>query len=119
MSIPFDAIKLGAPLANWPPHIDWMQTLGSVMSSGLDLQREPLDIAFPSGLGGRRVTVGSVTIKKGFKRFSTAMYVLMHAMKLDPDDVTLLPMALVFVNLRSICTLIRIPSRATPSTTLR
>lgn len=102
MSVPFDAIKMQQPLANWPPHIDWMQTLGGVMTIGLDLQREPLDVVFPSGLCGRPVVVGSFAIKKGFKRISSALYVLMYAMQMDPEDDALQPMAKVLVNLRAI-----------------
>ena len=102
MQVPVDAIKLAQPLANWPPHIDWMQTLGGVLSIGLDLQREPLDVFFPPALAGRPLTSLGLSIKKGFKRLSAAMFVLMHAMKFDPEDSKLELVMDVLLRLRSI-----------------
>ena len=62
--VPVDVFKLSKPDADWPPHIDFMQTLGGVLTLGLDLQREPIDIKFPSSLGGQAVRPCSIIIKR-------------------------------------------------------
>ena len=85
--VPVDVFKLSKPDADWPPHIDFMQTLGGVLTLGLDLQREPIDIKFPSSLGGQAVRPCSIIIKKGFKRLTTALLILKTSMmSFEPED---------------------------------
>ena len=78
MMVPIDAIHLAKPDADWPPHIDFMQTLAGVLSIGLDLQREPIDVKFPISLCGRPISTQGLQIKKGFKRIAVALLILMQ-----------------------------------------
>jgi hypothetical protein len=85
-----DAFKLCKPDSDWPPHIDFMQTLGGVLTIGLDLQREPIDIMFPSSLGGQAVKPCSINVKKGFKRLTAALFVLKTSLtSFEPEDAEL------------------------------
>ena len=102
MMVPIDAIHLAKPDADWPPHIDFMQTLAGVLSIGLDLQREPIDVKFPISLCGRPISTQGLQIKKGFKRISAALYVLMQCLEFDPEDPALDVVKTVLVNLRLI-----------------
>ena len=102
LNVPVDAIQVTKPDADWPPHIDFMQTMAGILTMGLDLQREPIDVKFSNALAGRNITVQGLQIKKGFKRITAALYILKHCMTHDPDDPALDCMANVLLRLRDI-----------------
>ena len=105
MLVPIDAFQVQRPDSDWPPHIDFMQTMARILSIGLDLQRAPIDVKFPVALCGRPITTQGLQVKKGFKRITAALYILMHCLEFDPEDPALDVVKSVLVNLSLIpCT---------------
>jgi hypothetical protein len=105
MLVPIDAFQVQRPDSDWPPHIDFMQTMARILSIGLDLQRAPIDVKFPVALCGRPITTQGLQVKKGFKRITAALYILTHFLELDPEDPALDVVKSVLVNLSLIpCT---------------
>jgi len=74
---PFDAFHLPEPVSGYPPLLDWMTHLMSILTDNYD-NREAVDIA-PRYLAmvGKPLTSGSVSVIKGFTRMSIVGFILL------------------------------------------
>lgn len=57
-----------------------------MLFTGLDLKREPLDLAMPHRLQGQLAEQGCMSIVKGFTRASSLGLILLVVSDLDVDD---------------------------------
>ena len=90
MDVPITSVMFTKLVENWPPVNDWCGVLSGMLSLGSDLRREPCDITFRLSKCGAPLELCGLQITKGFKRLSCMGYILVHAMKMAPDDAVLL-----------------------------
>lgn len=86
MHVPIINLDFTVPASGLPPIADWLTTFRSIVFSGLQLDREPLDIAVPSRLLGQPIGDNVLRIVKGYTRATAAMFVLLATSELDFDD---------------------------------
>ena len=89
---PFDAFHLGVPVSGFPPLLDWVTHLMSIMCDNYD-NRDAVDVA-PGHLAmiGKPLTSGCVAVIKGYTRMSIIGFILLVIFndesleELDGDD---------------------------------
>jgi hypothetical protein len=72
---------IGTPPAGLPPISDWQTCFYSILFSGLELEREPIDVAADLGLGGKALNARSLNIVKGFTRLSVVALMCITVME--------------------------------------
>lgn len=88
--MPLISLVLKAPPAGLPPIGDWLTCFWSILFSGLDLQREPLDVCVNSCLAGGDIPPGALTVVKGFTRASCVALICLAASEIDLPDASAL-----------------------------
>ena len=83
MLVPLSSICVERPAGGLPPVTDWHTVFTSIVFSGLELSREPLDVAASTHLVGNTASHGCLHIIKGFTRLSCLLLVVVAAIELD------------------------------------
>lgn len=88
--LPLVSLSLATPAAGLPPISDWQTVFHSIIFSGLDLEREPLDVAAALCMAGQPLCPQSLHIVKGFTRISAVALIcitIMESVDLEEDNI--------------------------------
>ena len=86
MQVPLIHLDFKVPASGLPSISDWVTCFRSMIFSGLQLTREPLDIALPENRVNTALGTNSLRIVKGYSRATAAMFVLLAASDVDLSD---------------------------------
>lgn len=82
--VPLVYLSFLKPTGGLPPIMDWATILKSMSLSGVQLSREPLDVAVPGQLLGTKLSqLGCLRLVKGFSRATCVAFVALLCSEVD------------------------------------